>query len=475
MAKRTQQSDDGAPFAELGDVLRPAVEQVRGQPIPTRSRQRALDRARRIDRQAPLRFPRLLLLAGALAASLLVGLGVRHAQQPLGSSPDSLTDIDPSPPRSPVAHLDDDLNRRNLNQMAREWNGWERVHLPAADAPLPRGVFVARRVGRRLSYARIEDNEGQSLTLREIAVQVRVEGARARTLVDHTFYNPLTAEVDGTFECPLPEGGTPSLVAASVGGAEPRPAAVLRSASLVGVVPGANTFRGRLGPVPGRSTARVQVAYDELLPIRADRMVYAYDLPTCTLDRLAVTVDVDAASAEGAVFLPKEASRREDTGRVAYTVMKGAPFAPVRASGSVVFATARRDVHEHVSSGESSNGRLYVHARTYFAGPGVTVRAVRFTGGPPADAVMVETGRSGVPEGEQVVVAGRFAEEGSVTLRLEGERDGEPFHHEVPVTITREGRLTARAWAELVARHTRTSVTGGGTVLGPRTVFRLQD
>jgi hypothetical protein len=359
--------------------------------------------------------------------------------------------------------------------MAREWDGWERAHLPAADAPLPRGVFVARRVGRRLTFARLEDNEGQSLTLREVAVAVRVEGARARTLVDHTFYNPLSSDVDGTFECPLPEGSAPSYVAASVGGAEPRPAAVLRSSSVVGVVPGANTFRGRLGPVPGRATARVQVAYDELLTIRADRMVYSYDLPTCTLDRLAVTVDVDSSLAQGAIFFPREASRRDQAGRRTYLITKGTPYAPVRASGSVVFATAKRDVHEHVTTGEGSNGRLYVHALAHFASPGVLVRSVRFINGPAADAVVVETGRSGVPEGEQVVVAGRFAEEGSATLQLEGERDGEPFHHDVPVSITRQGRLAARAWAELVARQTRNSVTGAFAVLGPRTVFRLQE
>src|SRR4051812_9845076 len=80
----------------LGDPLRQAVEAVRREPVPVGSLRRAADRARAVGKpRASLRLPRLLLVAGAVAASFLFGLTLRYPTRPA-----PVADPGPSPRES---------------------------------------------------------------------------------------------------------------------------------------------------------------------------------------------------------------------------------------------------------------------------------------------------------------------------------------------------------------------------------------
>jgi hypothetical protein len=74
---------------------------------------------------------------------------------------------------------------------------------------------------------------------------------------------------------------------------------------------------------------------------------------------------------------------------------------------------------------------------------------VGFEGGPKASEVLVAGRRVAVHPGGELVIAGRFAEDGKTTLVVEGTLGGKKVKHRYPVEVGDDGQLAPRAWGEL--------------------------
>jgi len=230
-----------------------------------------------------------------------------------------------------------------------------------------------KRSRHRPSFARVYVGGGNSLELERMRVTVRIEGARARTVVDHIFRNPHGKPLEGTFEYPLPAGASvcyyamflndsrteipdffppgtledlpPGVLASmappDVGRKVHRPTwGKLREARVVHrekarrtyeevvrrkIDPalleyaGGNTFRGRVFPVPARGFNRVLIAYEEPLDVAGGAVRYRFPLPDCDLDLLHLTATLPAAGVTSDTWTPqKGVSRKVVSGRIVY-------------------------------------------------------------------------------------------------------------------------------------------------------------
>jgi len=81
-----------------------------------------------------------------------------------------------------------------------------------------------RRVTGASRFATVALGGGHSLELRRVRVAVKVEGFRARTVVDHIFYNPYDRAIEGTFRYPLPPEASVSSYAMYLGMGQAEPA-----------------------------------------------------------------------------------------------------------------------------------------------------------------------------------------------------------------------------------------------------------
>lgn len=233
---------------------------------------------------------------------------------------------------------------------------------PALQAQLPKvevDVVSSRAWKRRARrFARVEvgrDETGvKTLNLRKLRVQVRIDGHRARTVVDHVYENPFDKQLEGRFTYPLPTGASACyygmFLSADVRDAPPLfPAAdttfaaeqmpdgrlamlapedlfrraddrwgELREARVVAREQGrkvfeeivrkkidpalleqdaGNRFVGRVFPIPARGFNRVVLAWEETLVEGSDgALVYRFPLPAEELDwfHFEATTDPDA-------------------------------------------------------------------------------------------------------------------------------------------------------------------------------------
>jgi tetratricopeptide (TPR) repeat protein len=273
---------------------------------------------------------------------------------------------------------------------------------------------VWKRSAGRPTFARVYVGEGNSLELVSLQVTVTVEGPRARTVVDHIFRNPHNQQLEGTFDYPLPAGASPSYFAMFLGqtretppprfnakgdpialpqeaGSSITPAEVakhvsaadwgtLREAHVVSrdkgletyenivrtrIDPalleyaGGNTFSGRVFPIPAKGLNRVLIAYEETLPVSADRAVYRYPLPDCDLTELEFRLQAGAAECKDAKVSPKEVTKAESEGLTySHSWKKTGP------GGEVAFSfTPAQPVVQAISGRQSENGPLYAYAR----------------------------------------------------------------------------------------------------------------
>jgi hypothetical protein len=223
------------------------------------------------------------------------------------------------------------------------------------------------------TVARVLVGEQQSLDLVSLHFHVMIEGPRARTLVDHVFRNPHDRQLEGAFEYPLPTGASPCYFALFPGKSQEKmpalftrrgnappvpadtlarmtPAEVARQVNTDDwgglhegrVVPkdkaletyeevvrgrvdpalleyaGGNTFRGRVFPIPPKGYSRVLLAYEELLPVVGDQLVYRFTLPDRKLAETSITLTADTREALRPTFHPENAARATDKGRVTF-------------------------------------------------------------------------------------------------------------------------------------------------------------
>jgi hypothetical protein len=273
---------------------------------------------------------------------------------------------------------------------------------------------VWQRDATRPTFARVYVGDGNSLELVSIQVTVVVEGPRARTLVDHVFRNPHDKQLEGTFEYPLPTGASPSYFAMFLGQSgqliPPRfaardqqppptlddlgrmqPAQVVQQVSVkdwgklqqARVVnnakgletyenivrrkidpallqyAGGNTFSGRVFPIPPKGFNRVLIAYEETLPVSADRQVYRFPLPDRKLSDMTFSLQLSEREGANASIEPKDARSETKAGRRVFT----RSWKDETPTGEVVFSSAAQSRIQVVSGRENPGGPVHVFAR----------------------------------------------------------------------------------------------------------------
>jgi hypothetical protein len=274
---------------------------------------------------------------------------------------------------------------------------------------------VWHRDASQPTVARVYIGDRNSLELVSLHVSVTVEGPRARTLIDHVFHNPHNRRLEGTFEYPLPPGASPSYFAMFLGqtrdtvparfrrrgdNPQPPPDALarmtptdlvknvdtddwgrLQEAHVVAndkaletyeeIVRGkidpalleyasGNTFRGRVFPIPARGYNRVLIAYEELLPVTGEKMLYRYPLPGCKLTEMQFTLQADTRECLQPAFAPKDVVKQEGGDQVVFTHS----WKEEKPEGDVLFScTPARPRVQAASGRQGDNGANYVYAR----------------------------------------------------------------------------------------------------------------
>ncbi len=137
--------------------------------------------------------------------------------------------------------------------------------------------------------------------LRDVAIDVRIQGFVASTTIDLTFFNPNTRVLEGELVFPLADGQTISGYALEVGGKLRQGVVVDKETARVafestvrrGVDPGlaeltrGNVFRTRLYPIPANGMKRVVLSFDQplidhdgdyryVLPLAFDRKIHHF-------------------------------------------------------------------------------------------------------------------------------------------------------------------------------------------------------
>lgn len=225
------------------------------------------------------------------------------------------------------------------------------------------GGQVWNKTASEVPFASVSLGGGAALELRKVRVVARIEGLRARVLVDHIFYNPYGQAVEGTFRYPLPTEASVSYFGMFLGdgGEEPRyfgggegldaalealssesdPAAVaaaasgwgeLREGRVVRKVEGTKTyeelatkqvdpalveevspgsFEARVYPIQASGHHRILIAYEQTLPRVGDALDWRMALPKGPIEDLSVRVLapkdlVSAASSAGDLPLAEQ-------------------------------------------------------------------------------------------------------------------------------------------------------------------------
>ncbi len=207
-------------------------------------------------------------------------------------------------------------------------------------------------------FASVSLGGGQTLELKRMRVTVKVEGFRARTVVDHVFYNPHDRTIEGTFRYPLPAEATVSGYAMFLGTGgsgtpeffgpddqlrqmdprqlgsltleqvtqradaqlwgELRTGRIVRQAearetyenvtrrrvdpALVEQV-APNTFEARVFPIAAHGYHRVIVSYEQNLPRVGRALEYAFAVPQANIDTFELTVAADKPAVRAARYV----------------------------------------------------------------------------------------------------------------------------------------------------------------------------
>jgi hypothetical protein len=272
---------------------------------------------------------------------------------------------------------------------------------------------VWHRDAAQPTFARVYVGDGNSLELVSLHVTVTVDGPRARTVVDHVFRNPHDRRLEGTFEYPLPTGASPSYFGMFLGQSRDTMPALFRNSgdapltaeALAKLTPaelvkhidsdawgklqegrivgqdkgvetyeevvrgqidpalleyaGANTFRGRVFPIQAKGYNRVILAYEELLPVVNDRLLYRFPQPNCELTEMKFTLQANPAECKDVELTPK-AEAQNLGGRTLYTKT----WSKSKPEGQILFTCAPPQPRVQAISGRSGDkGPQYLYAR----------------------------------------------------------------------------------------------------------------
>jgi len=272
-----------------------------------------------------------------------------------------------------------------------------------------------KRDGKQPTFARVYVGDKNSLELVSMNVTVTVEGSRARTLVDHIFRNPHDRQLEGTFEYPMPAGASPSYFAMFLGQTrETLPARFVRRGDLP-VLPndqlarlapqdlvkqvntadwgqlqearvvskqkalevyedvvrgrvdpalleyaGGNTFSGRVFPIPPKGYNRVLIAYEELLPISQEHVLYKFPLPDCKLQDVQFTLNCNGEQCKSPAIKPDGFKKEEGGSQLSFT----RTWTEKGPGGEVVFShKPANPAIQTISARQTTNGPVYTYVR----------------------------------------------------------------------------------------------------------------
>jgi hypothetical protein len=311
-------SQDHDPLNDLSDPLRAAVESIRREPISPAALRRAADPARRLARPGvPMRLPRLLLVAGAMAASFLLGVALRQATPPVAAYL-----AGEGPRREPVVAAPlqtitpkGDLHAVSVSRLGSSWGDWERMRLPSS------GFLAARRLAHPPRYPRITGGDH----LAQLSAEAVIEENRARTTVQLTFH-PATTRTEPWVEYPLPPGASIVSVGLLCGATSP----------LGQPDPNPNVLCGPLGSLPAGLPPGLRITYDQELSDRDGRLIYSFPLPDCLIEKFSFKLTAEPTP--GADFLPRDADFHEGDSLVEYRVRR----AWTQPSGSISYLVPKR-------------------------------------------------------------------------------------------------------------------------------------
>src|SRR5205807_7879347 len=102
---------------------------------------------------------------------------------------------------------------------------------------------------------------------------------------------------------------------------------------------GGNTFRGRVFPIQPKGYNRVILAYEELLPVSRDKMLYQFPLPDCKLGELQFTLTANSRECKDLEILPKNAVLDETGSLLVYN----RTWKNEKPEGAVVFTSTPRE------------------------------------------------------------------------------------------------------------------------------------
>ncbi len=259
------------------------------------------------------------------------------------------------------------------------------------------------------TFARVYVGGGNSLELVRMQVNVTVEGPRARTLVDHIFYNPHDKQLEGTFEYPLPAGASPCYYAMFIGQQATEAPVFFRQSEIPENLPelspqeivahvekkywgelhearivkketarvayeeivrrkidpalleyaGANTFRGRVFPIPAKGYNRVIIAYEQTLENTGDAMQYRFPLPDCEMKSLNFALTALSDDCKNPSLNTKDITGAAGKGRLLYA----GEWSKKGPGGEAIFSFAppRKDI-QYISGRDGSGGPYYFYA-----------------------------------------------------------------------------------------------------------------
>jgi len=263
---------------------------------------------------------------------------------------------------------------------------------------------------------RVTVGPNATLKLVRMNVLVEIEGPRARTIVDHIFYNPYNRNLEGHFEYNLPTGASVCYYAMFLGAGEalrffrdtqyaalrrllkkgfspkkyaklagrsgmwgelreakvvPRESAVEAYERIVrrGVDPAVlrrgaeNKFKGRVFPIRPHAYNRIILAYEQTLPFVQEHLVYRFCFPKSP-DAEGLEISVFAARQNYTAYSFKITGdveeKRRGTGReLLYASLSG------KKKSVVTLLLKPVNPRMHVAAGTYSDGKRYFYARLY--------------------------------------------------------------------------------------------------------------
>ncbi|QSQ13814.1 DUF2135 domain-containing protein [Myxococcus landrumensis] len=323
---------------------------------------------------------------------------------------------------------------------------------PTATAPssalpettLPTPVLPKVETAPRSAKVLVRDESGryQPLKTRAIRVVTYIQGARARTVVDHLFENDTNQNLEGTFYYPLPGGASVAGFALYSGAVEVNAKTLFQSADLLpplgdgsanpeqltaaappsppkahqswgsvqearvveqkrarevyesivrdNVDPallewaGASTFSARVFPLPPRSLKRVVIAYEQTLLHDGERLRYTWPLPPGAGKDLRVSarVHVDPRHTRDVLAAPESSSKPRTLG-----TWQAYDWPKLTGDGVLSVALTPRDAEADVLVGKDDAG---LEGQAFHARIRLPARLTSEADGPPTGrAVLV--------------------------------------------------------------------------------------